>query len=103
MRVRECYADVMRGPDGAILCDRDGQPICLPGERWIDVPDVLTEAQALEIQAQQARAAERAALQAQMDAADVRIVRALIEGDSARLAQHQAEQVARRERLRALA
>lgn len=58
MLVRECYLEIMRGPDGELLLDRFGRTIGIPGERWVEDPNAITEAQG--IAQDQQRAAEAA-------------------------------------------
>lgn len=57
MLVRECFSEVARDAEGNIIRDSDGNPVCVSGERWIEVPDVQTEADASTQQAQEAAAA----------------------------------------------
>lgn len=86
MSERECYGEIMRGPDGP-LRDRQGQVICLEGER------------AIERCPQAAPAVGRDEILAQLAANDLRAIRALLEGDTARLDAIRAEQMALRAKL----
>lgn len=62
----------------------------------IDLPDVLTQEQALERDQQRAREAANAEIRAQLDANDLRAMRAIVEGDTARIEAHKAAQAALR-------
>lgn len=62
----------------------------------IDLPDVLTQEQALERDQQRAREAANAEIRAQLDANDLRAMRAIVEGDKARIEAHKAAQAALR-------
>lgn len=62
----------------------------------IDLPDVLTQEQALERDQQRAREAANAEIRAQLDANDLRALRAIVEGDTARIEAHKAAQAALR-------
>lgn len=49
MLVREVYTEVMRDPlTREILLDREGNPICIPGERWVEMAGIEDEASALQ-------------------------------------------------------
>lgn len=66
----------------------------------IDLPDVLTQEQALERDQQRAREAANAEIRAQLDANDLRAMRAIVEGDTARIEAHKAAQAALRAMLK---
>jgi len=72
-------------------------------DRQIDIPDLLTEAEASAQAAQDAIEASNAAIRAQLDANDVRAVRwvseAIRTGDKARIEAHEAAQAALRAQL----
>lgn len=65
-------------------------------ERWLDLPDVLTEAEAIERERVETRRAE---ILATLAANDLKSLRPLREGDDARLAVIEAEQEALRAEL----
>lgn len=62
----------------------------------IEVPGVLTAGQAAERDQQRAREAANAEIRAQLDANDLRAMRAIVEGDTARIEAHKAAQAALR-------
>lgn len=66
------------------------------------IPGVVSEADQSARDKSEVAAAMRAAIIAEMDAADVRAMRAFVEGDAARIAEHVAAQDERRARLRAI-
>lgn len=68
----------------------------------VDDPDVLTEAQGIALQHAREREAQREAIKAEMDAADLKALRAVLEGDQARIDAHLAAQGERRAQLKAL-
>ena len=65
-------------------------------DRQIDIPDLMTEAEAIAQAAQDAIEASNAAIRAQLDANDLRALRAIVEGDKARIEAHKAAQAALR-------
>lgn len=68
----------------------------------VDDPDVLTEEQGIALQQAREREVQREAIRSEMDAADVRILRAVLEGYQERVAAHMDAQAERRAQLKAL-
>lgn len=89
MLVRECYTDLVRDANGDLILDRQGQPIGLPGERWVEMPNVLTEAEGIAADRLAAIDAANEAIRQQLNDLDLRYgTRALSEafdGDRTRL------------------
>ena len=65
-------------------------------ETWVEGPDACTVAAGVEFE----REEHNATICAEMDAADLRIMRAVIAGDAGRIAQHKIDQAERRARLK---
>lgn len=99
MRVRECFAYLARDVDGNPLEDRDGNPLMVEGERWIEVEGVVSEAEGIAQALDQAKEAERQAIRDELAANDAKVVRALLDGDTARIEAHKATQAALRAKL----
>lgn len=95
MLVRQCFTE--------LRTDENGNPYTLEGDRWIEIDGVVTEAEAIALeqaeQAARAVAEHNAEIQAQLDAADLKIVRAVLDGDTARIEAHKASQAALRAQL----
>lgn len=70
------------------------------GVREIELPDVITPEQAAENDRLQAIRDANAVIQAQLAAADLIIIRALTEGDTARITAHKASQAALRAKIK---
>lgn len=68
----------------------------------IDLPDVITEEEGIARDLELAKEEQRQAIRAELGANDLKIIRAVIEGDSKRIAEHNAAQEALREKLRAI-
>lgn len=65
----------------------------------LDPADFLTEAQAKAADLAAAREAEKAAIRAELAANDLKVIRAILDGDHARIAEHETKQAALRARL----
>lgn len=96
MKVRECFTEIVR--------DESGEAREVQGERWVDMPDVLTEAEGKELDRLAAIEAWNASIRAQLAENDAsRGVRAIAEalgGDNSRLLALQADQAALRAQLK---
>lgn len=67
-------------------------------EREIEI-DVMTEAEGKAAEQAAAREAEKDAIRAELAANDVKVIRAILDGDHARIAEHETKQAALRARL----
>lgn len=95
MLVRECYTEVQRNEAGEL--------VSVSGERWVDMPGILTEAEGMERDRLAAIAEANEAIRQQLDALDARYgVRAMtdaLNGDRTRLDALEAQKAVLRARL----
>jgi len=92
MKVRDCHTIRKVADDGTVSFETE--------ERWLEIDNVLSADEANTADAAQAIIDYNAAIKAQLAAADLAIVRALVEGDTARLQAHAASQAALRAKLK---
>lgn len=93
MKVRDCNTIRKVDPEtGAVTFETE--------ERWLEIDGILTEDEAKEQERLQAIRDANAAIQAQLAANDLTIIRALAEGDAARVAAHKVSQAALRAKLK---
>jgi hypothetical protein len=69
-------------------------------EREIDLPGLMTEAEGIAKDAADAKEAANAAIREQLAANDLKAVRAIVEGDTARIEAHKAAQAELRKQLK---
>lgn len=93
MKVRDCHT--IRNVDPAT-----GEVTFTTEERWLEIPGVITEDEAKEQDRLQTIRDANAAIQAQLREADITNMRALFEGDTARIKAHNASQDALRKKLK---
>ena len=96
MIVREAFTEI-------VVDKKTGKRTERHGSRMVDMPGVISEAEALKIERQAAVEAERQAIRDQLAANDVTALRALFEGDQDRLRAHAAAQAELRQKLAGLA
>ncbi len=92
MKVRDCHTIRVVAEDGTVSFRTD--------ERWLEIDGVITQDEAKEQHRLSLIAEENDAIRAQLQAADIANLRALYEGDKARIAQHKASQAALRAKIR---
>ena len=68
----------------------------------VEIDGIMTEAEGKALAEEAAKEAERQAIRDELNTNDLKILRAVIEGDSKRIAEHNAAQEALREKLRAI-
>lgn len=66
----------------------------------VEIEGLLTEEEGIALDVEAAKEASRQAIRDQLNANDLKIIRAVIKGDSKRIAEHNAAQEALREKLR---
>lgn len=93
------YLETVFDLDGKPLLDRNGEPINFPAERWIEVDELDSEAEA---RTRGEREGLRDQILAKLARNDLRSLRPLREGDTERLAAIEAEQALLRASLRAI-
>lgn len=83
----------------AVIAALDGSWI---STETVDRPDVLTEAEGIERDAEAARESQRQAIRDELAANDAKAMRALFAGDTDRIAEHNARQAELRAQLQAI-
>ena len=98
MILDQCFLYLLPGAQFGVM-DNDYARV-----EWQDARPMPTEAECLaawlDLQVVGARSAYNTAIIQEMDAADLRIMRAVIAGDAGRIAQHKIDQAERRARLK---